>query len=264
MPPDAAQRYDAARNDNDGLRAGGMLVMRTFRRTIAALLPLALLLTVRSPAFADTIAIIGTGNVAGALGPEFAAQGHTIVYGSRDPSRQEVKDLLARTGHGATAKADREAVMGADIVVLAVPGRVAEEVAKGLPNLAGKIILDPTNRLERNADGYADYDLPKGSNAELIQAAQPGAHVVKAFNTLNVRQMVNPETSGGPITIAIAGDDAAAKAKITALIKGMGLEPMDFGPLRFARVLEEMLVVWANARSHGTPYNYYLRPQPQN
>lgn len=216
------------------------------------------------PALADTIAIIGTGNVAGALGPEFAAQGHTIVYGSREPSRQQVKDLVARTGHGAMAKSDRDAVTGADIVVLAVPGRVAEEVAKSLPNLSGKIILDPTNRLMRNADGYADYDLPTGSNAELIQAAQPGAHVVKAFNTLNVRQMVDPETSGGPITIAIAGDDAAAKAKITALIEGMGLKPMDFGPLRFARVLEEMLVVWANARSHGTPFNYYLRPQPQN
>ena len=213
---------------------------------------------------ADTIAIIGTGNVAGALGPEFAAQGHKIVYGSRDVSRQEVKDLVARTGNGAMAKSDREAVMGADIVVLAVPGRVAEQVAKSLPDLSGKIIIDPTNRVARNGDGYADYDMgPTGSNAELVQAAQPGAHVVKAFNTLNVRQMVDPETSGGPITIAIAGNDAAAKAKVTALIKGMGLQPMDFGPLRFARVLEEMLIVWANARSHGTPFNYYLRPQPQ-
>ena len=234
------------------------------RKEIMAIVAITVAALGGQTALADTIAIIGTGNVAGALGPEFAAQGHTIVYGSRDPSRQEVKDLVARTGHGASAKSDKEAVVGADMVVLAVPGRVAEEVAKSLPDLSGKIILDPTNRLMRNADGYADYDLPTGSNAELVQAAQPGAHVVKAFNTLNVRQMVDPETSGGPITIAIAGDDAAAKAKVTALVKGMGLEPMDFGPLRFARVLEEMLVVWANARSHGTPYNYYLRPQPQN
>jgi predicted dinucleotide-binding enzyme len=238
--------------------------MSMLKKIAAVLLPLALVSTLQTAALADTIAIIGTGNVAGALGPEFAAQGHQIVYGSRDPSRQEVKDLVARTGHGAMAKTDREAVKGADMVVLAVPGRVAEEVAKSLGDLSGKIILDPTNRLMRNADGYADYDLPTGSNAELIQAAQPGAHVVKAFNTLNVRQMVEPQTSGGPITIAIAGDDAAAKKKITALIVGMGLEPMDFGPLRFARVLEEMLVVWANARSHGTPFNYYLRPQPKN
>lgn len=238
--------------------------MGNSRIKLAAMLAAAVAALGAQAALADTIAIIGTGNVAGALGPEFAAQGHKIVYGSRDPSRQEVKDLVAKTMHGASAKSDREAVIGADMVVLAVPGRVAEDVAKSLGDLSGKVILDPTNRLMRNADGYADYDLPTGSNAELVQAAQPGAHVVKAFNTLNVRQMVDPETSGGPITIAIAGDDAAAKAKVTTLIKGMGLEPMDFGPLRFARVLEEMLVVWANARSHGTPFNYYLRPQPQN
>ena len=49
---------------------------------------------------------------------------------------------------------------------------------------------------------------------------------------------------------------------VAELIEGMGLEPMDFGPLRYAHVLEEMLIVWANGRGHGTPFNYYLRPQP--
>jgi len=214
-------------------------------------------------ASAARIAVIGTGNVAGALGPEFAAQGHTIVYGSRSPMDQDVKDLVARTGHGATATSQREAVVGADIVVLAVPGTAAEEVTKSLGNLAGKIILDPTNRVDRSSkDGYFDYGVPTGSNAELVQAAAPGARVVKAFNTLNVRQMVDPETAGGPISIPIVGDDAAAKAVVAELVKGMGLEPVDIGPLRFARVLEEMLVIWANARGHGAAYNYYLRPQP--
>jgi 8-hydroxy-5-deazaflavin:NADPH oxidoreductase len=217
------------------------------------------------PASAARIAVIGTGNVAGALGPEFAAQGHTIVYGSRSPMDQDVKDLVARTGHGASVASQTEAVKGADIVVLAVPGTVAEQVAKSLGDLAGKIILDPTNRVDRSTkDGYADYGVPTGSNAELVQAAQPNARVVKAFNTLNVRQMTDPETAGGPISIPLAGDDAAAKATIAELVKGMGLEPVDIGPLRFARVLEEMLVIWANARGHGAPYNYYLRPQPAN
>jgi hypothetical protein len=219
----------------------------------------------QAPAWAARIAVIGTGDVAAALGPEFAAQGHTIVYGSREPARQDVKDLVARTGRGASAASQREAVSGAEIVVLAVPGTVAEQVTKDLGDLSGKIILDPTNRVARNADGWADHDVPgKGSNAELIQAAAPNARVVKAFNTLNWRQMVDPETSGGAITIAIAGDDDAAKATVAELIKGMGLETVDFGPLRFAHVLEEMLIVWANARSHGAPFNWYLRPQPAN
>ena len=52
-------------------------------------------------------------------------------------------------------------------------------------------------------------------------------------------------------------------ATVAALVKGMKLEPVDLGPLRYARVLEEMLVIWANARSHGAAYNYYLRPEPK-
>ena len=234
----------------------------------AVALPLALFLLAQAPAWAARIAVIGTGNVGEALGPEFAAQGHTVVYGSREPGRQDVKDLVARTGHGASAATQREAVMGADIVVIAVPGGAAEEVVKGLGDLSGKIIIDPTNRVLRRqtgGDGYVDYDKPANasSNAELIQSLAPNAKVVKAFNTLNVRQMVDPETSGGAITIPIVGDDAAAKATVAGLIKGMGLEVVDLGPLRFAHVLEEMLIVWANARGHGAPFNYYMRPQPQ-
>jgi predicted dinucleotide-binding enzyme len=224
------------------------------------------LVAVSTVASAAKIAIIGSGNVATALGPGFAAQGHTIVYGSRNPSEQKVKDLVAKTGHGATAAVQMEAVKGADIIVLAVPGTAAEQVVKSLGDLSGKIILDPTNRVDRNTpDGYANYGLATatGSNAELIQAAQPKAKVVKAFNTLNVKQMIDPATSGGPLSIPIVGDDAAARATVAGLVKGMKLEPVDLGPLRYARVLEEMLVIWANARSHNAAYNYYLRPEPK-
>jgi 8-hydroxy-5-deazaflavin:NADPH oxidoreductase len=235
--------------------------MRKSLNLVAALLALVALSTAASAA---KIAIIGSGNVATALGPGFAAQGHTIVYGSRNPSEQKVKDLVAKTGHGATAASQTDAVKGADIVVLAVPGTAAEQVVKSLGDLSGKIILDPTNRVDRNtSDGYFNYGLATGSNAELIQAAQPKAKVVKAFNTLNVKQMVDPASSGGPVSIPIVGDDPAARATVAALVKGMHLEPVDMGPLRYARVLEEMLVIWANARGHNAAYNYYLRPEPK-
>jgi 8-hydroxy-5-deazaflavin:NADPH oxidoreductase len=239
--------------------------MRIGLRAVAAIAALPLFFTMSTATLAAKIAVIGTGNVGQALGPEFAALGHTIVYGSRTPTEQDVKDLVARTGHGATATTQTEAVKGADIVVLAVPGTAAEQVARSLGDLSGKIILDPTNRVDRsNPDGYADYGVTgAGSNAELVQAAQPNARVVKAFNTLNVKQMVDPETSGGPLSIPIVGNDAAAKAAVAQLVKGMGLEPVDLGPLRFARVLEEMLVIWANARGHGAAFNYYLRPEPK-
>ena len=227
----------------------------------------ALLFATLSPLAANAakIAVIGTGNVANALGPGFAAQGNTIVYGSRSPSEQKVKDLVAKTGHGATAAAQQDAVKGADIVVLAVPGTAAGDVVKQLGDLSGKIILDPTNLVNRsNPDGNLDYPKPSGanSNAELVQSLAPKAKVVKAFNTLNVGQMSAPATAGGPITIPICGDDAQAKATVAALVKGMGLEVVDLGPLRYANTLEQMLVVWANARGHGQAFNYYLRPQP--
>ena len=225
------------------------------RRLVACLSVFLMGWVLQAPSMADTIAIIGTGNVAGALGPEFAAQGHDIVYGSRDPAREEVVALVERTGGNASAAEQTESVVGADIVVLAVPGGVAEEVAGSLGDLAGKIILDPTNRIERGDDGYAHYTM-ETSNAELIQGAAPGAVVVKAFNTLNFRTMIDP---GGPVSIPIAGDDADAKARIAELVAGMGLEPMDVGPLSASHVLEGMLSIWINARSAGTPYDYHFR-----
>jgi predicted dinucleotide-binding enzyme len=235
-------------------------------RTLTKALPCLLAITAWSgAAWADRIAIIGTGEVANALGPEFAALGHQIVYGSRDPSRADVVELVARTGTDASAVEQGAAARNADMVVLAVPGGVAEEVVRSLGDLNGKILIDVTNRVGQSDDGWLVHDVPgKGSNAELVQAAVPGARVVKAFNTLNWRTMVDPESSGGAVTIPIAGDDEAAKAAVAELVEGMGLEVVDFGPLRYAHVLEEMLIVWANARGRGAAFNYYLRPQPAN
>ena len=214
-------------------------------------------------ALAETIAVIGTGNVGAALGPEFAAQGHTIVYGSREPLRVDVQAHGARTGNGASARTPQEAVVGAGIVVLAVPGTSAVEVTRGLGDLTGKIIIDPTNVVSREGGRMSHGVEGKGSNAALIQAAAPGAFVVKAFNTLNWQQMVNPETAGGPITIMLAGDNAEAKTTVAGLVRGMDLEVLDVGGLEYAHVLEEMLVMWANSLQRQR-FNYYLRPQPQN
>lgn len=217
--------------------------------------------TAAGVAVADTIAVIGTGRVASALGPGFAAQGHTIIYGSRDPARAEVQALIGQTPGSASAAAPAEAAAQADMVVIAVPGGVAVDVVNSLGDLSGKIILDPTNIVMGGDDGAPTHAV-ETSNAELIQAAAPGARVVKAFNTLNYMTMIDPASSGGPVTIPIVGDDADAKAQVAALAEGMGLEYIDLGPLRYADTLEEMLVIWVNARNLGTPYDYYLRRRP--
>jgi len=219
---------------------------------VAVLLPLA--------AQADTIAIIGTGRVASALGPQFAKQGHTIIYGSRDPSSEEARSLVAETAGGASVTGQSEAAQRADMVVIAVPGGVAVDVVRSLGDLSGKIILDPTNITTTADDGFRVHAVAT-SNAELIQAAAPGSRVVKAFNTLNYQTMIDPAGAGGPVTIPIAGDDTEAKRKVAQLAERMGFEAMDLGPLRYAHTLEELLVIWVNARQLGTPFDYHFRRQ---
>jgi len=214
-----------------------------------------------TPIYADTIAVIGTGDVAGALGPEFAAQGHTIVYGSRNPSRDDVRALVARTGNAASATTPAESVAGADIVVMAVPGTAVEAVTRSLGDLSGKIIIDPTNAIDRSDNGYLVL-VYSTSTAEIIQGAAPGAYVVKAFNTLNWRTMVDPDSSGGPVSIPLVGDNAEAKARVAELVEGMGLEAIDLGPLRYARHVEGMLLVWIHNRyggGDGPAFDYHLR-----
>ena len=225
-----------------------------YRIAIAAVISL-----LGASALADTIAVIGTGDVGGALGPEFAAQGHTIVYGSRDPARDKVKELVAKTGEGASATTPADAAAQADIVVLAVPGLMVEEITRSLGDLSGKIIIDPTNPLERRMNRLEHA--VDTSNAEIIQAAAPGAYVVKAFNTLNWATMVDPASAGGPVSIPLVGDNARAKEKVAELVAGMGLEPIDVGPLRDARWVEGMLILWINNRWGSTrpSFDYHLR-----
>lgn len=223
---------------------------------------LIILTTLAPAAWADTIAIIGTGDVAGALGPEFAAQGHTVVYGSRNPTRHSVEELVERTGHGASAMAQFESVRDADIVVLAVPGLVVAEVTEALGDLSGKIIIDPTNPMNRGPTTTFTHAVGT-SNTQIIQDIAPDAHVVKAFNTLNWRTMVDPGESGGPVSIPLAGDSGRAKERVAELCRGMGLDPIDVGGVEMARWLEGMLIIWINNRnSSRDDFDFYLRRRP--
>jgi len=208
---------------------------------------------------AETIAVIGTGNVGGALGPEFAALGHTIVYGSREPSRDDVAELVARTGGTARATTPAAAAAAADVIILAVPGMLVVDIVEGLGDLSGKILIDPTNPLARGADGrfYLAVDT---SNGERIQAAAPDAQVVKAFSTVNYQTMIDPQTAGGPVSIPLVGDDAEAKARVAGLVSALGLEPIDLGPIQHARHVEGMLILWINNRfGPGPAFEFHLR-----
>jgi predicted dinucleotide-binding enzyme len=131
-------------------------------------------------AYAETIAVIGTGNVGMALGTELAEQGHSIIYGSRSPLGLKALDLAKKTeGHASTATPE-EAAAKAGIIVLAVPGMIVEEVVLGLGDLSGKLIIDATNPLVMNEPMTFSYGV-ESSNGEIVQAAAPVALVVNAF-----------------------------------------------------------------------------------
>ena len=98
------------------------------------------------------------------------------------------------------------------------PGLLVEEITKSLGDLSGKIIIDPTNPLKREMLTFKHA--VDTSNSEIIQAAAPDAHVVKAFNTLNTRQMIDPDSSGGPVSIPLVGNDDSA-LKVTSALSSL-------------------------------------------
>jgi len=235
--------------------------MATMKHVCAALLCLTAALALG--AHAETIAIIGTGNVGSALGQRFAELGHGIVYGSREPNRSDVERLVAETGANARAATPAEAARDADIVVLALPWEVVEDVTRSLGDLAGKIVIDPTNPRRIGEDGLRDYPF-EGSNAERIQAVAPEARVVKAFNTLGAGTMLDPTIARHPVSIPIVGDDPEAKAIVAELARGIGFEPVDVGPLRYAHVLEGLHYLRSNAgQMGGTRINFHFPPDPE-
>lgn len=207
---------------------------------------LAAVLLFSGAVYAETIAVIGTGNVGMALGTEFAGLGHKVIYGSRSPLSLKSLDLVAKTGTDASSKLPADAAAAADVIVLAVPGMVAEEVAKGLGDLAGKIIIDATNPLLMQPEVMQFKYGVATSNGELVQAAHPDAFVVKAFNTISWQQMIDPKVVAKPPVVPLASDHNEAKEKVAEYVRGMGLEPIDLGDLVYSRWSELTVVVMLN------------------
>ncbi len=216
-------------------------------------------LLIGTSAFAETIAVIGTGNVGGALGTELAQQGHTIVYGSRSPLGLKALDLARKTEGDARTATPKEAASGASIVVLAVPGLIVEEVVMGLGDLSGKLIIDATNPLLMEEPMTFTYGA-ETSNGEIVQAAAPDAFVVKAFNTVSWQSMISPEDSDGPLYVPLAGDDEEAKKIVAAMVTEMGLVPFDLGPIEVSHWTEYGVVVGLNNRfSERAKYDMVYR-----
>lgn len=203
----------------------------------------------------EVIAVIGTGDMGDTLGPRFAGLGYRVIYGSRDPGSEKVKALVARTGNAASAAEPANAAAAADIVVLAVPWPAMETVAQNLGDLGGKIVIDISMPFKQGSDGYPE-PLFETSSAEMIQRWNPGARVVKTFATMGSGIIDEPQRAGGTITLPIASNDKAAKEKVARIVAAMGLDPVDFGPLRMAREIETLQQVYMIPLVQNRPWNW--------
>ena len=208
----------------------------------------------------ETVAVIGTGDMGDTLGPRFAELGYRVVYGSRTPESDRVKALVRKTGKNATATTQMAAAQQGDIVLMLVPWPAMETVAQNLGNLDGKIVVDVSMPLEQGEDGYPSH-LLQTSSAEMIQGWNPGAKVVKTFGTMGSYVIDDPLAVGGTVTIPVASDHRDAKEKVAGIVAALGLDPVDFGPLRMARNIEIMQLIYMIPLSQSRPegWEFYFR-----
>lgn len=207
------------------------------------------------------VAMIGTGTLAGTLGPAIGRAGYRVVYGSRDPARESVRALVSRTGANAAAASQREAAASAQIVVLAVPRSALDDVTANLGELDGTIVVDVSGGLKRvAADGYLEL-VPGPTGSERIQSRHPTARVVR-LNLPLMTFFVDPLLVGTPPTVLIAGDEPRAREAVAHLIFDLGLNPWDAGPLRFSQVFDAMNTMGLVPAQQGRVEGYELRLMP--
>jgi len=198
------------------------------------------------------IAVIGTGRMGTALARQFAAAGHEVRVGSRDPARGAEKAQAVGADFGGTYFT---AAANVDVLVLAVPFHAVLHSLAQVGDVAGVVLIDPTNPLwDENAE-------PDRSCAEQIQAFVPEARVVKAWNHLYsavVRR--SAEFDGVAATLFIAGDDPEAKELVERLATDIGYDPVDAGPITSARYLEPLAALMTTLdRQAGGEYLHALK-----
>jgi predicted dinucleotide-binding enzyme len=189
-----------------------------------------------------TVAVIGTGDMGDSLGPKLSEAGYRIIYGSRNPSRAELQELVDQTGNQAKATTQKEAAQEATIVLLAIPWPAMEQVAQNLGNLDGKIVIDVSFPTEQGPDGYPQSSV-ETSSAEMIQAWNPGANVVK-WSLPTAHYIDEPQELGHRPSNLIAADDRESKETVARIAYAIGQDPFDAGPLRMSRALEAQVLLF--------------------
>lgn len=192
------------------------------------------------------VGILGSGDVAKALAAGFMQHGHTVMLGTRNPSKLEDWDWKNR---GGIVGSIPDTARFGEILVLAVKGTASSEAlhAAGMTNLAGKTIIDATNPISDAppTNGVLHFFTTlEDSLLERLQREFPGAHFVKAFNSVGYGFMVGPKFQGGKPTMFICGNDDAAKKTVTGILDQFGWETSDMGKMEAARAIEPLCLLW--------------------
>ena len=178
-----------------------------------------------------TIGLIGAGNIGSTIARLAVAAGHEVVLSnSRGP--QTLTDLVGELGDHARAGTAEEAAAEGDLVVVTIPLKSYRDVP--VEPLRGKVVID-TNNYYPERDGHIqELDDESTTTSEMLQAHLPASKVVKAFNHIYAAQLTTdgrPAGTPGRRALVIAGDDAAAKATVTALLDQFGFDTVDAGQL---------------------------------
>jgi hypothetical protein len=204
------------------------------------------------------LAIIGSGNIGKSIGAWASKVNYEVIFSAKN--EQHAQEAARAAGHQATAADVKTAVESAEILLLAVPyGAVKEVISELGPQLKGKVLIDATNAL---TDDFSGLQLGfTTSAAEEIAKLAPESKVVKAFNTVfaSVYASQDPQIKGQAISVFYAGDDQEAKAKVAELIRKMGFDAVDAGPLKAARNLEPMALLNISlgyGLGHGTSIGF--------
>jgi NADPH-dependent F420 reductase len=205
------------------------------------------------------IGILGAGNVGTTLGTRWAKGGHQVVFSSREPDSQKMKDVVAKAGPNSKAASVPDTAKSSEVIALTTPWNAAQDALKEAGNLSGKILIDVLNPLLPDLSGLEVGNTT--SAGEMVAGWAKGAKVVKAFNTIGFPVMADPAVNGKPVVMFYCGDDAGAKETVAGLAKELGFDARDAGPLTQARVLEPLALLWislAMKQGYGTHWGFQV------
>lgn len=185
------------------------------------------------------VAIIGPGSIGSVLAKRLVLAGHEVrlSFGRDADKLRNIADALG-VGHGAPGEVAR----WSDVIALTTPWSVLDEVAAALGDLSGKIVWDNSNAI--SPDLSAMLIGTTTSVGEEVQKRFPGARVVKCIPTFaELLAADDPTVNGLPVTAYLAGDDATAKAAVSALLTDLPTKPIDVGDLIVSRLIEPMMLL---------------------